>query len=45
MRSGDEWKGENRDDMVDSKQVEVRTKVQETDSTKRYVDSTDKKET
>ena len=45
MRSGDESRGENRDYMVDSKQVEDRTKVQETDWTKRYFDSTDKKDT
>ena len=31
MRSGDERKAENRDDMVDSKQMEDRMKVQETD--------------
>ena len=31
MRSGDERKAENRNDIVDSKQIEDRMKVQETD--------------
>ena len=31
MRSGDERKAENRNDIVDSKQIEDRMKVQEID--------------